>query len=199
MVLGGSRGLGEVTCKLLVAGNAKVIATYTNGEKDAKRIRDEIFLNGGNIKYIECDVLDKNKFMMNEVIKNANITHLYYFPTPYIFSGESGLFSDKLFFEFCKYYVTELFEIVDQFANNKLTRVLYPSSIAIEENPLNMAEYTAAKSAGETICKMLEKKYPDLIIYKPRLPRMSTDQTVTVLPVNNEHSSYVMLDHLRKI
>ena len=121
------------------------------------------------------------------------------FPTPFIFSGEGGVFLKEIFYEFCDFYVSEFFEFVDHFASKTLTRVLYPSSIAVEETPLNMAEYIAAKSAGEALCAILEKKYPDLIIYKPRLPRMATDQTVSILPVNSEHPSYVMLDHLRRI
>ena len=56
-----------------------------------------------------------------------------------------------------------------------------------------------AKSAGELVCKFLEKKYPSLEISKPRISRMATDQTVNIFPVKNEYPSYVILKHVRKI
>ena len=160
---------------------------------------DLIIKKGGDVKFVQCDVLDKSQFMRNAKIRDQRFTHLYYFPTPFIFSGEVGVFSKDIFYEFCKYYVTEFFEIVDNLACKGLKRILYPSSIAIEDIPLNMAEYAISKSAGETLCVILEKKYSNLIIYRPRLPRMATDQTVTVFPVINEHPSNIMYDHLRKM
>ena len=61
-----------------------------------------------------------------------------------------------------------------------------------------MGEYTSSKIAGEMLCQVLEKNNKGLKIYKPRLPRMSTDQTVGVLPVNNDDPVSVMLYQLKE-
>ena len=77
-------------------------------------------------------------------------------------------------------------------------KVLHPSSVAVDEVPPGMAEYAAAKMAAEVLCLSLEKnKQAPLTIYKPRLPRMATDQTVSLFPVNNQDPVPIMLKHLR--
>jgi hypothetical protein len=78
-----------------------------------------------------------------------------------------------------------------------LQKVFYPSSAAIEELPMDMAEYAAAKMAGELLCDFLQKAHPGLMIHKPRLPRVATDQTVSLLPVNNQEPVPVLLRNLR--
>ena len=60
-----------------------------------------------------------------------------------------------------------------------------------------MEEYATAKVAGEMICKFLEKKDKEMKIYCPRLPRMSTDQTVSVFPIKNQNAAPIMLEYLR--
>ena len=60
-----------------------------------------------------------------------------------------------------------------------------------------MAEYIAAKSAGEMICKFLEKNKRDLKIYCPRFPRVETDQTLSLVPVRNEDPLPVLIEELR--
>ena len=153
-----------------------------------------------NIEYYHYNLLSKiNKKNLYNKITKKDITHLYYFPTPYIFSGDSEIFQKELFYKFCKYYVTEFIEIIDILALRSLKYVLYPSSIAVEEQPLNMFEYTVSKAAGEIACSILSKKYPHINIYKPRIIRLATDQTVTLVPYKNDEPSYVMLDHLRKM
>ena len=67
----------------------------------------------------------------------------------------------------------------------------------IDELPADMGEYIAAKTAGEALCGFLEQTHRDLAIHKPRLPRMATDQTASLLPVKNEDAVSIMLEHLR--
>jgi acyl dehydratase len=47
LVIGGSRGLGEVTAKLLAAGGAKVVISYRVGAAEAEATADEIRAAGG--------------------------------------------------------------------------------------------------------------------------------------------------------
>jgi acyl dehydratase len=47
LVIGGSRGLGEITAKLLAAGGAQVTISYHRGEQDAVRVAGRIESFGG--------------------------------------------------------------------------------------------------------------------------------------------------------
>jgi len=196
LVIGGSRGLGEVTAKLLAAGNAKVKITYHRGEKDAQRIVEEIVSYGGVADCFQYDVLSPQQNALRPSLNNWRPTHLYYFATPFIFSGVKGAFSMELFKKFCDYYITGFFNTMNPLKSLGLRNIFYPSSVAIDEIPLDMGEYAAAKMAGEMLCVFLEKNYKDLKIYRPRLPRMRTDQTVSLFPVNNQDPGPVILEHL---
>ena len=55
-----------------------------------------------------------------------------------------------------------------------------------------MIEYTIAKNAGEILSNFIEKNKPQIKIYKPRLPRMKTDQTVSILEVNNKDTLTIL-------
>ena len=57
-----------------------------------------------------------------------------------------------------------------------------------------MVEYCAAKTAGEIVCDSLQKKYTSISIDKPRLPRLLTDQTSSLLPIHSESPLEVMHD-----
>jgi len=70
--------------------------------------------------------------------------------------------------------------------------------VVVDELTPGMGEYAAAKMAAEVLCLSLEKDNPAaLAIYKPRLPRVGTDQTVSLFPVNNQDPVPIMLKHLR--
>ncbi len=198
LVIGGSRGLGEVTAKLLAAGGADVKITYFMGEMEANEIVKEISDWGQAAECFKFDVLTPGA--CSTVLHNfRNTTTLYYFATPFIFDAVKGDFSAKLFQRFCNYYVSGFFNTVKILMENcqNLQYIFYPSSIAVEEYPSNMCEYAAAKSSGEFICNFLAKKFTNLIVYKPRISRMATDQTASLLPVNNQDPGPVILEHLR--
>ena len=118
--------------------------------------------------------------------------------TPFIFSAIKGQFNNDLFMKFSSHYVQYFSRICSSLVlNNGLRRVLYPSSVAISELPTNMGEYAAAKAAAEITCKFLEKTHPNLLIHSPRLNRLETDQTVSVLPQKIEDPIPVILKELR--
>ena len=124
-------------------------------------------------------------------------THLYYFATPFIFGGKKGGFSTELFGKFCAYYVAGFVKVVEHFSASGLKNIFYPSSSAMDELPSGMGEYAAAKAAGETACRYLEKIYKGMVIHTPRLPRLATDQTVSLSPVNNLDPVPVLLKEFR--
>jgi len=199
LIVGGSRGLGEVTAKLLAAGGADVILTYYRGEQDARGIVEEIVSNGANADCFSLNVLEPSQGLAAMITNRFRPLYLYYFATPHIFGAAKGRFSPQRFASFNEYYVTGFLRTVQALADptNGLQKVFYPSSAAIEELPLDMGEYAAAKMAGEILCDFLHKAHPGLAIHKPRLPRVATDQTVSLLPAGNQDPVSVLLSHLR--
>ena len=199
LIIGGSRGLGEVTAKLLAAGGADVIITYYHGQQDAQRVVEEIVSHGAKADYLPLNVLEPSQGLLNRVANRSKPLYLYYFATPAIFGAAKGKFSSQRFTTFVEYYVTGLLRTVQTLAapSTGLQKIFYPSSAAIEELPLDMGEYAAAKMAGEILCDFLQKANPGLTIHKPRLPRIATDQTVSLLPVSNQDPVSVLLTNLR--
>ena len=197
LIIGGSRGIGEVATKLLCAGGADVKFTYFRGKEDAQAIVDDIVLNGGNTDYFQYDVL--NPLIDSQVISKDTWfpTHLYYFATPFIFSGLAGKFSFELFTKFCAYYIEGFLKTVNLLKESDLKFIFHPSSVAVSELPTDMGEYSAAKLAGETLCSFIEKTQNGVTVYKPRFPRMATDQTVSVAHVTNHDPVPILLNELR--
>ena len=197
LVIGGSRGLGEVTAKLLAAGGARVRITYHQGRAEAERIVHEIISNGGVADALQVDVLSASQNALGASLNQEAPTHLYYFATPFIFAGNKGAFSTSLFHKFCDYYVTGFLNIMNSLKGREVMKVFHPSSVAVEEMPPDMGEYAAAKMAAEVMCLNLEKNNRTALrIYKPRLPRMGTDQTASCFPVHNQDPVPIMLKHL---
>ncbi len=199
LIVGGSRGLGEVTAKLLAAGGAEVILTYHRGQQDAQRIVEEIVIHGASADCLPLNVLEPSQGLPGRIAHRSKPLYLYYFATPFIFGAVKGKFSSQRFAAFGEYYVTGFLRTVEALAESTtgLQKVFYPSSAAIDELPLDMGEYAAAKMAGEILCDFLQKANPGLVIHKPRLPRVATDQTVSLLPVSNQEPVSVLLSHLR--
>jgi hypothetical protein len=197
LVIGGSRGLGEVAAKLLAGGGADVKITYHQGKEDAHRIVDDIVWNGGISDSFHFDVLNPQIEPINISINGWAPTHLYYFATPFIISGTKGLFSPKLFNRFCDYYVAGFINTVKLLRTFGIRYIFYPSTVFIDELPPNMGEYAAAKIASEMLCTFLEKTDRETKVYKPRFPRVATDQTVSIMPSSNQDPAPIMLKELR--
>ena len=197
LVIGGSRGLGEVVAKLRAAGGASVRITYHEGEEDARRIVEDIVANGGHADHAPLNALDPTQDLARISRDGWVATHCYYFATPSIFVGLRGVFSAELFRRFCAYYVTGFLSVVDYWRTLGVNCFFYPSTVSVDEVPLGLGEYSAAKAAGEKLCEALCKIHPTLTIYKPRLPRAATDQTVSLVPVQNHDPVPLMLTELR--
>lgn len=197
LVIGGSRGLGEVAAKLLSGGGADVKITYHQGKEDARRIVDDIVSQGGIADSFHYDVLNPKLGIPNISINDWFPTHLYYFATPFIFSGAKGIFSLPLFNKFCDYYIAGFLHTVNQLSKFGIRHIFYPSTVAIDELPANMGEYATAKIASEMLCAFLEKTNREMTIYKPRFPRVATDQTASSIPVANQDPVPIMINELR--
>jgi acyl dehydratase len=199
LVVGGSRGLGEVSAKLLAAGGADVVLTYQQGRLDAAGVTDDIIAGGGTARCIPYDVLAGPGVLEQALGSAWQPTHLYSFATPHIFSASKGVFSKERLMDFCAFYVDGFVKAASVCVHMGARRILYPSSVAIDDLPTNMGEYAAAKAAGEAAAGFLARCEPDLVVHCPRLPRVATDQTATMLPVRTESAGTLMLQHLRAL
>jgi MaoC like domain/short chain dehydrogenase len=194
LVIGGSRGLGEVFAKVLAMGGAEVLLTYYKGEKEAATIIYDIRNNGGIASNVQYDVTAR------EVQQLAAFapTHLYYMATPFIGSGQRGKFNADAFERFSQYYVSGFATTLEIVRHDSLLKVYYPSSVFLDEMPADMTEYIAAKSAGEALCATLTKAYPRLGFFYPRLPRIATDQSASLLPCVNQSVLPLVMEQLEQ-
>ena len=65
-------------------------------------------------------------------------------------------------------------------------KFLYPSSSAITDEPIDMLEYTLAKKRGGKLCIKLQNEFSKINFFVPELPRLKTDQTVSLSFVENK-------------
>ena len=79
-----------------------------------------------------------------------------------------------------------------------LNNYFYPSTEFLSEQTLSMGEYTAAKAAGESLCSLMSKAVGGINIYCPRLPKLATDQTVSLIDKRIDSPDVIMLDQLNQ-
>lgn len=177
LVVGGSRGMGEVVAKLVAAGGGRTIISYATGEQDARRVGAEIDASGGDCLLCALDV----RRPIADQLRDVRPTHVYYFATCPIFIKRSPTYDQAIFETFIRYYVTGFNELCSALlASQTELTAFYPSSVAVEERPANMTEYAMAKAAGEILCADLTRFTPRLRIVVSRLPRVLTDQTASI-------------------
>ncbi len=194
LVIGGSRGIGEVVAKIVAAGGAEVFITYLVGEADARRVAAEIIAGGGR-----CQTLgfDASKDTADQLDHLPHPTHVYYFATSKIFGG-GDVYSPERVRVFQEIYVDSFYRLC-AYCNGLAAsiRVFYPSSVAVESRPKGMTEYAMAKAAGEVLASDLSRSMRGISIDVARLPRILTDQTATLVPTDDPDSIQVMLPLVR--
>ena len=95
LVVGGSRGLGELAAKVIAAGGGRVLLTYTVGQADAERVADEIRAFGGRADVFAYDVRQAASAQLAQ-LKGAIPTHIYYFATCRIAQPKADAFDSDL-------------------------------------------------------------------------------------------------------
>ena len=109
-------------------------------------------------------------------------------------------FDDKLFERFAAFYVGGFARVCELLGPAvRAVDIFYPSSTAIEEAAAELPEYVAAKSAGESLCRLLERQTRGLRILVRRLPRVATDQTASVVAARARDPYDVMLPIVREM
>ena len=199
LVIGGSRGLGELTAKLIAAGGGTVTLTYALGRTEAEAVADEIQAWGGNASALPYDVRQPPADQLHTL--ETEPTHLFYFATGTIFRPKLGVLSAPTLADFLQFYVHGFYDLCLTLTARprKQLLVFYPSTVALDERPAGMTEYVMAKAAGEELCADMNLSLPDLRILVHRVPRLLTDQTAGVLPERGADALEALLPVFRSM
>ncbi|WP_342110936.1 SDR family NAD(P)-dependent oxidoreductase [Methylobacterium sp. SI9] len=198
LIVGGSRGLGAATAKLIAAGGGAVCITYASGAEAAEAVAREIRDGGGRCQVLRYDAARPVAEQLGSL--ELDPTQLYHFATPRIFRQKRAPFEPACFEEMMRIY-NYAFYALSQFClgrGNPLA-AFYPSTTAIDEAPRDTLEYVMAKTAGETLAATMARTIPNLRTVIERLPRVRTDQTATIFPVPAAAPSALMLPIIRQM
>ena len=195
LVIGGSRGLGESTAKIIAAGCGESVITYSSGYSDCNKVSKEINDSGER-----CSIAKVS--MPNDIEVLAELgefNQVYYFPTPKIFGKRSLDYDEELYANFHEIYVGSFKKLLNHFNKQSIkTSIFYPSTAAID-NPLpELSEYIDAKKAGENLCKESDH-LKNLSIHISRIPRAKTDQSISLLQAESKNPEQVMLPIIREM
>lgn len=199
LIVGGSRGLGELTAKVIAAGGGEVTITYAVGKEEADAVAKEIQQSGGCCDVIAFDALQPSAPQLRNLTKP--VTHAYYYATGQIFRVKKGLYSPEIYREFTKFYVDSFIDLCQSLATepSKTVSVFYPSSVAVIDRPADMTEYSMAKAAGEVLSEDINRYMQGVRVVVYRLPRLPTDQTLSVVPVRCADPLEVILPIIRDV
>lgn len=198
LVVGGSRGLGAATAKLLAAGGGDVSITYASGATEAEAVAKEIRNGGGRCQVLRYDAAQPVEPQLRSLALQPS--QLYHFATPRIFRQKRAAFEPSCFEEMMRVYNYAFYDL-SLFCLERRDRVaaFYPSTTAIDEAPRDTLEYVMAKTAGETLAATLARTLPNLRTVIERLPRVKTDQTATIFPVPAAPPGALMLPIIRRL
>jgi hypothetical protein len=186
LIIGGSRGIGEITAKIITSGGGKVTISYNLGKQDAEKLQQEISNFGGDCSIFQLNIEDEF------CIPDSNFNQIYYFATPKITAENDSTSNEHLKSLYELYYVNAFQNILTQvLEKNMLVTIFYPSSTFINNPSKKFAKYIDAKVNGELLCKKFIDTKNMKIVY-PRLPRLATDQTLGLIPEKFEDSVEVM-------
>jgi acyl dehydratase len=199
LVVGGSRGLGELTAKIIAAGGGDVTITYAVGKEEAEGVAKEINRWGGRCSIVAFDALLPSMPQLCYLPKP--VTHAYYYATGQIFRVKKGLYSQAIYQEFTKFYVDGFIDLCQSLASMRPegVSVFYPSSVAIADRPADMTEYAMAKAAGEILCEDINRFMQGMRVIVSRLPRLPTDQTLSLIPVRCSDPLEIILPIVRNV
>jgi len=198
LIIGGSRGVGEITAKIISAGGGQTVISYAKGKTDALRVIEDITADSGQCGMINYDVLSPSDAVLN-CFAGDMITHIYYFASPRIEKTDDLVWNEKTFSKFSEYYLSGLARLLDVFIKNPIYKkngitLFIPSTIFLDQPQKDFSEYIAAKGAVEAFIRQFTFKYPSWTAMLPRLPRMLTDQTSGVADDEPLYAVKLMLE-----
>jgi len=198
LIIGGTRGVGEITAKLIAAGGGHPVISYVRGQEDAQRVIEDITAAGGKCGVVQYNVLSPGRDIV-DCFDGESVTHIYYFASPLIEKTDSSVWNRNLFNRYCDFYLSGLADLLEIFLcipgyRKKGLTVFVPSTIYLDKPEKGFSEYIAAKASTEVMIKQLIDKYPKWTTMVPRLPRMLTDQTSGVAKEEPLHGAKIMLE-----
>jgi hypothetical protein len=198
LIIGGSRGLGELTAKIIAKGGGCPIVTWQTGRADAERVAGEIRSAGGLCETLAYDARKPAGEQLSPLLEVP--THMYYFATPTIVRAKSSLFVSARFKELMTIYIDGFWDLAQALrARQPRLSLFYPSSVYVEERPEGMTEYAMAKAAGEALCSDMNVSFAPMHVTQSRLPRLPTDQTVSVADVETADAVETLLPIIREV
>lgn len=197
LIIGGSRGLGELAAKALAAGGANVTITYRVGQAEAEAVQADIVGSGGRCEILHYDALQDPASQLRDA---QDFDQLYYFATNKIFVRTEEAFDTAIFQRFYEVYVEGFARICTYLSGRgQGVRVFYPSSVAVTDRPQSMTEYAMAKAAGEILCADIGRFLPHVDTVMRRLPRLLTDQTAGTPWIETPSGMDAILDIVREM
>lgn len=198
LVIGGSRGLGELVAKLIASGGGHVVLTYRSGQADAEAVAGAIREGGGHATTLQYDARQDAEPQLEGL--SVVPTHAYYFATPTIYKPQPEMFSSERLRELIAVYVEGFWDLVRALRRRyRSVTLCYPSTVFVEDRPEGMTEYAMAKAAGETLCADVNRTLAPTRVVVERLPRLPTDQTASVTAVETASPIEVLLPVVRKV
>ncbi|OAN49237.1 hypothetical protein A6A04_03740 [Paramagnetospirillum marisnigri] len=196
LVVGGARGLGEVAAKLVAIGGGSVVITYLVGRDDAERIVSDLVVHGYDARCLPLNVLEPTPLDDDGA---GRFTDVFYFASPHIDKGAETGMDATLLRRYFDYYCDGLVRTVEALAPrlDGRARLIYPSTIFIDQPEKGFAEYACAKAAGEVTVAHLAASLPGRIAVIRRLPRLRTDQTQSLSGPEAADPAPVILDLVR--
>ena len=131
LVVGGSRGLGEVASKLVIAGGGRVLLTFRSGKEDAETIAREL---GSRSSILRLDI-DKATSTLPPEIKTFDPTHVLYFATPPISKRPPGSWDNETFERFANVYADGLSRLLELLESHAVNGLFVPSSTYMSTMP----------------------------------------------------------------
>jgi NAD(P)-dependent dehydrogenase (short-subunit alcohol dehydrogenase family) len=198
LIVGGSRGLGELTAKLIAAGGGRVIVTWLAGKEDAERVSRDICAAGGQCEPLAYDARKPAAEQLSALEQKP--THAYYFATPVIFRPQAEIFSADRLRDFLTVYVDGFWQLAQSLRlYQPAISLFYPSSVFVADRPSSMTEYSMAKAAAEVLCADMNQALAPLKVTVSRLPRLPTDQTASVTPADTADPVATLLPIVREV
>jgi hypothetical protein len=180
-------------------GGAEVTITFAQGAADAEAVVNDICSAGGRAGAMRLDVLQPIAGQFGQ-LSEAPFS-MYYFATPKIFQRPARKFSPDLFRLFAEVYVDAFYALCDELAvmRESPLQAFYPSSVAIEQWTPNLAEYAMAKAAGEVLAADMTRSALGVTVETVRLPRLPTDQTVSMIEQEVGSPAAAMLPIIERV
>ena len=204
LIVGGSRGLGEITAKILAAGGGDVVISYASGGGDAQAVADEInTLGRGRCELLALDL--QRPFEPPPALDPASLSAVYYYATPRIYAKRVETFDRPAFDAFVDFYLQRFYELcrwldrADRAERAQPAQVYLPSTVFIDERPKGMTEYAMAKAAAEVLADDINRTFSNVRVLRTRLPRLATDQTSSILGMKLESNLDALLPVVRQM